>query len=151
MQTQIRHHSVINQQNTKAISAAEKFVHLQNHISPVPLCLSSAGQRRIRRFVDTELNKWHPWYRQNRKTSQTVYISLHLWWTACPSAQQGMNSVLLMAAVQVHFFFFVPIVMSLQLAREKWQDMNIWSDGSWCWLKRPSVHTAEDRIKTHSH
>lgn len=34
---QIRHHSVINQQNT--ISAAEKFVHLQKHISPVlPLC-----------------------------------------------------------------------------------------------------------------
>lgn len=74
---QMQHHSVTTglTKGTKAISVTEKVVHLQNHISPVlPLCagpiLSTAGQSRIRRFVDTELNRWHPQCRQTGRQAK---------------------------------------------------------------------------------
>lgn len=83
--TKKQHHSAIMglTQDTKAISITEKVVHLQNHISPVlPLCtgpiLSIAGRSRIRRFVDTKLNRCRQTGRQAKRfTSLCISTGQH--------------------------------------------------------------------------
>lgn len=69
----------------------------------LPGLFSTAGQGTIGRFVDTELNRWHPQCRQTGRQAKRLYICLHPHWRAHTPLQQDRHSFFKMAALRVRF------------------------------------------------
>lgn len=119
IQRQTWHHSVIIHQGYQSHRCHWKLCPSPESLLALccPSVPSTAGQSGIRRFVDTELNRWHQQCRQTGRQAKQFYISLHHHWTAHthPSAQRDRNSFLKMAALQVKLF--VPIVTSPRPAK----------------------------------